>query len=184
MKYFHLYSAFTLVEMLIVMGILIILMVIGITAGRFAIKRANAIAHESAVDNVYSSLQAYYTDHREFPPEYPPEGGGGNNVARMVLPGGLLEKYISGEFNPGEDTTYYYAVSDDQQKVLVCVTLWGVGNVNVPDDAQVYCNGNAFGSNELSELIQSNFIDYDSAEYRALGDISITCNWYKSEWQY
>ncbi|NLZ24414.1 prepilin-type N-terminal cleavage/methylation domain-containing protein, partial [Candidatus Dojkabacteria bacterium] len=34
------YSGFTLIEMLIVMGIIIILMIVGITAARFAINRA------------------------------------------------------------------------------------------------------------------------------------------------
>ncbi|HQJ73629.1 MAG TPA: type II secretion system protein, partial [Candidatus Dojkabacteria bacterium] len=61
------YSGFVLVEMLIVMGIIIILTVVGITAGRFAINRANDVAHRNAVDQVYTSLQAYYTDKRAYP---------------------------------------------------------------------------------------------------------------------
>ena len=61
------YSGFTLVEMLIVMGIIIILTVVGITAGRFAINRANDVAHRNAADQVYTSLQAYYTDNRRYP---------------------------------------------------------------------------------------------------------------------
>ena len=49
------YKGFTLVEMLIVMGIIIILMVVGITAGRFAINRANDAAHRNAADQIYTS---------------------------------------------------------------------------------------------------------------------------------
>ncbi|NLB12299.1 hypothetical protein GX830_02930, partial [Candidatus Dojkabacteria bacterium] len=56
------YKAFTFVEMLIVMGILIILMVIGIAAGRYAINRANRVAHQNAADQLYQTLQAYYTE--------------------------------------------------------------------------------------------------------------------------
>ena len=62
------YDGFTLIEMLIVMGILIILMVVGVTGGRFAINRANDVAHQNAVKQINEALQAYYTDNRSYPP--------------------------------------------------------------------------------------------------------------------
>ena len=141
------YEAFTLVEMLIVMGILIILMVIGITAGRFAINRANDVAHQNAVDNIYQGLQAYYTDEREFP--------AATTVDVLLGPAGncdsgtnpLCDYLDSGAFKGGTEATYYYFVDPvQQQSVLVCVSLGGL------DDARergLYCNGNGFGDGDL-----------------------------------
>jgi type II secretory pathway pseudopilin PulG len=138
----NLYEAFTLVEMLIVMGILIILMAVGITAGRFAINRANDVAHQNVVDQIYQALQAYYTDNREYPadtvtntPEY--------MITTNTLLGSIMDQ---GAFNGGTAATYYYAASDDQQEVLVCVSKGGVD-----DDKGLgyYCNGNSFGSTNI-----------------------------------
>jgi type II secretory pathway pseudopilin PulG len=144
----RLYEAFTLVEMLIVMGILIILMVVGITAGRFAINRANDVAHQNAADQVYQGLQAYYTDNREFP-------AGTYTVATLIGDPGactsptnpLCDYMDSGAFNGGTEATYYYFVeSDQQQSVLVCVSLGGID-----DDRErgIYCSGNGFGDDTL-----------------------------------
>ncbi len=147
------YSGFTLVEMLIVMGIIIILMVVGITAGRFAINRANDVAHKNAVDQVYVSLQAYYTDEREYP-----TGGGkpctGTVCTFAELVGdantsGLLVPYIDAySFDGSSISSYFYGVGGDggNQAVLVCVTLRGdaLENSTHPDGA-VYCAGNGIG---------------------------------------
>ena len=112
------YSGFTLVEMLIVMGIIIILAVVGITAGGFAINRANDVAHRNAVDQIYTSLQAYYTDEREYPKA---EDCGGSNctVASLVGPqdeavnggDGWLVPYIDKDaFDGGSEASYWYGV--------------------------------------------------------------------------
>ncbi len=153
------YSGFTLVEMLIVMGIIIILTVVGITAGRFAINRANDVAHRNAVDQVYTSLQAYYTDERE----YPFNGVGdsacdGAMCSLKELVGdqdmvGLLVPYIdANSFDGGTTATYYYGVGGDagNQATLVCVTLRGpaIENKTHPDGA-VYCAGNGIGLNTM-----------------------------------
>jgi type II secretory pathway pseudopilin PulG len=138
----NLYEAFTLVEMLIVMGILIILMAVGITAGRFAINRANDVAHQNVVDQIYTALQAYYTDNREFPAD-----SAANTPEALVTDDTLLGKYMDqGAFNGGTAATYYYGASDDQQEVIVCVSKGGVD-----DDKKLgfYCNGNSFGSTEV-----------------------------------
>ncbi|HAM37741.1 MAG: hypothetical protein UR96_C0008G0013 [candidate division WS6 bacterium GW2011_GWC1_36_11] len=137
----NLYEAFTLVEMLIVMGILIILMAVGITAGRFAINRANDVAHQNAVDQIYTGLQAYYTDNREFPI-------GTETPATMIAAAGVLGQYLdNGAFDGGTAATYYYMVSTDQQVVLVCVAKGGLD-----DDKELgfYCNGNGFGATEVA----------------------------------
>ena len=141
------YSAFTLVEMLIVMGILIILMAVGITAGRFAINRANDVAHQNAADQIYTAVQAYYTDHQEFPDLVDLEAsmtdgceaptGGGDDLC--------LDSYMTeGEFTGGTDATFYYYVDGDvQQKLLVCVSKGGFDDET---HRGFYCTGNAFDS--------------------------------------
>lgn len=142
------YGAFTLVEMLIVMGILIVLMVIGITAGRFAINRANDVAHQNAVDQIYQGLQAYYTDNRIYPGN--PECGNAactiEGLMGTVASPGILGAYLdSGAFNGGTKATFsYFVAAADQQTVLVCVTLGGFStDINLLRG--VYCNGNGFG---------------------------------------
>jgi len=110
------YSGFTLVEMLIVMGIIIILTVVGITAGGFAINRANDVAHRNAVDQLFTSLQAYYTDEREYP-----SGDGDCGPATVCTPellvgprdggDGFLVPYIDKDsFDGGSAATYWYFV--------------------------------------------------------------------------
>lgn len=138
------YEAFTLIEMLIVMGILIILMVVGITSGRFAINRANDVAHQNAADQIYQALQAYYTDNRVFPSQADPYtliGDVGEETA-------ALNQYMdAGAFNGGTEATYYYFVEDvSQQSVLVCVTNGGIEDER---ERGLYCTGNGFGDTEL-----------------------------------
>lgn len=144
------YEAFTLVEMLIVMGILIILMAVGITAGRFAINRANDVAHQNAVDQLYQGLQAYYTDERKFPEQQTP--------SELVT---TLSKYLDeGAFKGGTEATFIYSVEPDQlQSVLVCVSLRGSAlDNNERDDGAYYCNGNGFGDDDIPlEITNKNF---------------------------
>lgn len=153
------YSGFTLVEMLIVMGIIIILTVVGITAGRFAINRANDVAHRNAVDQVYTSLQAYYTDERRYPASADTTICTGGVCSVQILVGtpqgtkGTLVPYIDQDaFDGGSTATYFYGVGGDSgdQAVLVCVTLRGdaVENNTHPDGA-VYCNGNGIGVDNI-----------------------------------
>jgi Tfp pilus assembly protein PilE len=139
------YSAFTLVEMLIVMGILIILMAIGITAGRFAINRANDVAHQNAVDKIFTAAQAYYTDNREFPAITSLELSMSSACGEDDV---CINQYLeAGEFDGGTDATYYYQVQEDlQQEMMICVSLGGVEDQTFRG---FYCNGNGFGSSEL-----------------------------------
>lgn len=130
------YSGFTLVEMLIVMGIIIILMAVGIAAGRFAIQRANDVAHQNAADQLFTAVQSYLTDERE----YPALETDGWSVA--LDSGGVLNEYLSlGEFRGGTDSTYYYWT--DGRAALVCVSLGGLADV---DERGYYCTGNGFGA--------------------------------------
>ena len=161
------YSAFTLVEMLIVMGIIIILMVVGVTAGRFAINRANDVAHRNAADQIYTSLQAYYTDFREYPSEDSEDiCEGGCTIAELVgnedTPGELVPYIDHASFNGGSNASYFYGVGGDggNQAVLVCVTLRGVAEENsTKEDGEIYCSGNGIGVPLYFENAQTTTIE-------------------------
>ena len=183
----RLYEAFTLVEMVIVMGILIILMVVGITAGRFAINRANDVAHQNAADQIYQGLQAYYTDNRIFPSsailveDLLGEPGSCDDT------NALCEYMDSGSFKGGTEATYYYFAddTDNAQSVLVCVTLGGVDDVR---ERGVYCTGNGFGDSDLSIGANTGAdITDKSVPYSASGVYNTIVNltastWYGSSW--
>lgn len=160
------YEAFTLIEMLIVMGIIIVLMGVGITAGRFAINRSNDIAHQNAVSNLYQAVTAYYTDNREFPviPDLDASMAASCDDTAIDC---LAEYTETGEFNGGSEATYYYWVDgDDQQLVMICVSLGG------EDDAKgtgFFCDGNDFGVGTTLGIVNKTFEYPASAAFPASG---------------
>ncbi len=132
------YSGFTLVEMLIVMGIIIILMAVGITAGRFAINRANDVAHQDAADKLFVAVQAYMTDEREYPDADVLE----SDWETALGDDGALNSYLSsGEFEGGTDATYYYWT--DTKSAMVCVSKGGIAD---EDGRGFYCTGNGINA--------------------------------------
>ena len=136
------YSGFTLVEMLIVMGIIIILMAVGIAAGRFAIQRANDVAHQNAADQLFTAVQSYLTDEREYPSLVVDWSLALASGCTSSATQQCLEEYLSlGEFRGGTDATYYYWT--DEKSALVCVSLGGYGD---EDGRGFYCTGNGFGA--------------------------------------
>lgn len=178
------YSGFTLVEMLIVMGIIIILMVVGITAGRFAINRANDVAHQNAADQLFTSLQAYYTDNREYPSSDKDCGVEGTICTPKLLVGpvsetqpGYLVPYIDEDaFDGGSSATYWYFVGGDggDQAVLVCVSLRGVATENAgKEDGEIYCTGNGFGAESFTPQVNGKnnlYSELDAAGQTAFGE--------------
>ncbi len=168
------YSGFTLIEMLVVMGILVILMTMGIAAGQFAIERANRIQHASAVDQLYQGLQAYYTDNREYPPTLIFD-----DFAAALDPAGTLGRYIDqNAFEGGSDASYYYAVNPDtKQTVLICVSLGGLDDDN---EKGAYCNGNGFGELPTTEAAITTK-DIDAVAFEAIsGSFPVKSNWLAS----
>lgn len=177
------YKAFTLIEMLIVMGILVILMVIGIAAGRFATQRAQDIAHQNAAAQIYQALQSYYVDFGKYP-----GATGGNDIT----PGGLLGsstspgevgKYMDlGAFDGGNDATFWYFVNGGtHQSVIVCVSL---GGYNDTAHRGVYCDGNGFGDEGLAlgnnvnaSLMPKGRLEYDTSFYSAVLGGANKSNW-------
>ncbi len=180
------YSAFTLVEMLIVMGILIILMAVGITAGRFAINRANDVAHQNAADKLYVAMQAYYTDNREFPEL--------DSFSEALAQDGALNKYMSdGEFTGGTDATFYYWRSNAGgagsvaagQAMLVCVSR---GGINDETGRGFYCTGNGFQDDKVvigdmdAQGFSTDFVDVDNEYYdKIIGDVELS-DWNGNGW--
>ena len=183
------YEGFTLIEMLIVMGILIVLMVIGVAAGRFAINRANDVAHQNAADQIYQGLQAYYTDNRKYPTLV--EIGSANDPVAGLIgePGsddGLLSNYIdSGAFRGGTEATFVYIVGDLNQSVLVCVSLGGIDDVSARG---YYCNGNGFGDDNITvpvsgnDVIAKEILPTDTAYAAINGTDANNSDWYGKSW--
>ena len=132
------FKGFTLVEMLVVMGILIILMTLGIAAGRFALQRANKIQHQDAVNQLHQGFSAYYADNREFP-----KTATFASFSAALGENGALQQYIDQKaFDGGSDSTYYYATETTGQSILVCVSYGGFADEKAMGG---YCQGNGFG---------------------------------------
>jgi type II secretory pathway pseudopilin PulG len=145
------YSAFTLVELLIVMGILIILLTVGVTIGRYIILKAQDTHHKDAARTLYSTLLKYKQDNGK----YPELGECGGCIEREMfayslgyngLPSDhILKPYMEeeGGFDGGSNATYYYATDEyDQQFVLVCVSLGGIDDES---ERGFYCTGSGIG---------------------------------------
>jgi len=145
------YKAFTLVEMLIVMGILIVLISIGIMVGRYAIQKAQDVKHQDAAKNLYTALVKY----KNINGAYPGLGSCNGCIEREFFAyslgyNGSPENYILKEyanegsiFDGGSDATYYYAVdSVDQRFVVVCVSLGGIDDEN---ERGFFCTGDGIG---------------------------------------
>lgn len=151
------YKGFTLVEVLIVMGIIIILIAIGVGVGRYAINRANRIQHQDAAEMLFEALVKYKLDYGE----YPRVGSCSGCIDEQFFAEALgykgvndvLKPYIEGGvFDGGTDATYYYHVDPvSAQFVVVCVSLGGI------DDAANsghYCTGDGIGTEPVGNPIK------------------------------
>ena len=163
------YTAFTLIEMLVVMGILIILMVVGIAAGRFALFRAADVAHRNAADQLFQGLQAYFVDHGSYPRIdscgfY--EAGGEEhevcNPAKLMCQSDKLKPFMDiGAFNGGSDATFFYFTGGDNynQAALICVSMRGLHDTNKEhSEGAYYCSGNAFSVGPLLYRSSTDFL--------------------------
>ncbi|MBU1120097.1 type II secretion system GspH family protein [Patescibacteria group bacterium] len=145
------YKAFTLVEMLIVMGVLIVLLSIGVMVGRFALQKAQDVKHKDAARLLYTALIKYKNINGAYPAlgtcsgcierEFFAYAMGYNGTPSNYI----LKEYANedGIFDGGSDATYYYAVdSIDQRFVVVCVSLGGIDDEN---ERGFYCTGDGIG---------------------------------------
>lgn len=127
-------QGFTLVELLIVMGILAVLMTIGIAVGRFAIQRANNIQHQSVIEQMSEGIIAYYNDNRKYPDS--------DEIFTADPVSGALADYLDESLDGGSPATYYYSTNGTNQAYLVCVSLGGVDD---GDGFGYVCEGNGYG---------------------------------------
>lgn len=196
------YEGFTLVEMLVVMGILIILMVVGIAAGRFALFRAADVAHRNAADQIYEGLQAYFVDSRAFPgaADCGTTGDSACTVALLMSEDDKLGYYMDlGAFNGGADATFSYFTGNNNQAVLVCVTMRGLAQDNVEhDEGAFYCAGNGFDTDLMTDAetggntinIQESLItsesdsweDFAGADGSSAVDFATASDWESQQW--
>lgn len=164
------YKAFTLIEMLIVMGIIMILIGVGVAGTRYALDSANKIKLENAVDNLNQAMLSYYADNREYPDIT------GFGAALTAGTGEIGEYMETGEFDGGADATYYYWLDGtNQQSFLVCVSLGGVLDEKAKG---FYCNGNGFGTD--SGITDQNIEGAEGVEHPA--GATPGTGWIQSEW--
>lgn len=158
-------SAFTLVEMLLVMAVLIILMGIGVMGGRMIINRANEIKNRDSLGQLNKAALQYYGDNGGvFPSLATPD---------EVISTGELSTYLE-ELSFGSDSTVYYFVSEDRTKFLFCSTTNGFYDAN--DDVGVLCEGSGFGVDLSGVTINTPTLSKEQAS----GWLS---SWeYKSNW--
>jgi type II secretory pathway pseudopilin PulG len=163
-------KAFTLVEMLIVMGIIIILMAVGIASGRFAIRRANKIEHQNAVEQIFQALQSYYTVYKE----YPYKEDEGSNLSNLMTSVG---EYID-DFEGGSEASYAYHTESTGQEVVICVTYGGLGDTN---QLGIYCSGNGIGGTLIPNAPSEKDIEFGTDSYDVAQDLfdGVNC----SDWE-
>jgi len=163
------YSAFTLIEMLIVMAILMVLITMGFAGGRYAINKAHNVEHMGAVNQLADALQAYYTDNRQY---YVPTGSNDTFNGSLTA----LSDYLdSGNWSGGSDAKYYYVVDSptSPQAYLVCVSLGGDG-LDGSGVGSIYCDGNGFNSLPASgtDAVKKNTITSNDDGYTKLTGLS------------
>jgi prepilin-type N-terminal cleavage/methylation domain-containing protein len=141
-------KAFTLIEMLIVMGIIVILIGVGLMVGRWALRRSNRTHHMDAARNLEIALLKYKNEEGEVPKclnesDCEPDTEFFANVLGYTNQPAILKEYLEEyPFDGGNDATYYYATDDLGQFFVVCVSLGGI------DDEQnfgYYCTGTGIG---------------------------------------
>lgn len=135
------YKGFTLIEMVVVVIIIIILSAAGVIGTRSLISNANKAVHKNAVKNLYQAATAYYGEKGEFPAQQKV-----GTLLRTPVSGGGISDFAEG-FDGGADTDYLYAVSSDQQHVLICASLGGYDD----DQEQGYvCDGNGLANPDVA----------------------------------
>jgi type II secretory pathway pseudopilin PulG len=156
------YNSFTLVEVLVVMGILIILTSVGIAVGRFATQRSQDITHRDAAKMLYQALVEFKLENGY----YPRMGSCSTCFDREMFATALgykgenpiLKPYVDEEdFDGGADATFYYGVDEyDSQLCVVCVSFGGIDDEM---ERGFFCVGDGLGSLPEGNPVLSTEID-------------------------
>lgn len=151
------YKAFTLIEVLIVMGILVILISIGVGVGRYAIARADRIYHQDMADKLFTALVKYKLENGV----YPGIGSCSTCIDEQFFAEALgykgsnavLKPYIEDTaFDGGTDASYYYHVDPvSGQFVIVCVSLGGIDDESGQGH---YCTGDGIGHEPVDHPLE------------------------------
>lgn len=171
-----LYKGFTLVEMLIVMGIVVLLMAIGIVSARAIMDSANDTAHQAAVKQIYTALVTYNTQNGS----YPNSTNGCTSAACDVkdLLTGQLSTLI-GNFDGGNDATFYYM--SDGSVALVCVSLGGIGDSAARGLA---CEGDGFNTLPTTAPATGKSVASGTATYNAIKLLTTNASdWEAKAWK-
>jgi len=108
---------FTLVELLVVMAIIAVLIGISVAGLGFAMRRSRNISRQSAMANLDRSLEAYYSDHQDYPIETDVL-----TIEGMLDTGGALDPYLEGSWGAPPRTEVYYKSDTDGVFYTVCVS--------------------------------------------------------------
>ncbi len=128
------YNAFTLIELLIVMAVIVILMGIGLLGGRFVIKRAHKTEHQSVLADVVKATEAYNLDNSA----YPVIGSGAGEFATYdaMMQAYETAGYLDHDFstNHGQSAAFYYVdPAHESNGYYVCANNTG--------DSYIVCDG-------------------------------------------
>ncbi len=92
------HSAFTLMELLIVMAVIVILMGIGMLGSKYVIRRSHRTRHQALLREWAKAMEAYYLDHGEFPYDEYVWTQGGSDVTIPNLFNSYLAPYLDEDF--------------------------------------------------------------------------------------
>ncbi len=158
--------AFTLIELLLVMGILVILIGMSIIVARASVRKSTQVHHMSAAEELERVLINYKNKNKEVPQI----GTCGNCIEEELFAYGLgykgsdpiLKEFIEEfPFDGGSDATYYYATDDIGQFFVVCVSLGGIDDEN---HFGYYCTGSGIGFVPESSPITTQNIDPENEQ--------------------
>lgn len=142
---------FTLVELLVVMAILSVLIGLSIAGLGYAMRRSRNIARQAALENMVVGLEAYYTDHQDYPAQ-PGDGasfhllfGPSTGTGETAIAEFDLQPYLEDTWDAPPESYFYYQVADEYQVYTVCV------NQEVWSGNQTYvCSGTGVGNADLT----------------------------------
>jgi len=165
-------KGFTLIEVLIVMGILIILIGLAISVGRWALRRSNRIQHMDAARALERTLLRYKNEEGYVPKcisssNCQPEQEFFANTLGYTEEEPILKEYLETvPFDGGTDATYYYATDDLGQFFVICVSFGGIDDEN---DFGGYCTGTGIGFVPESRPVPKQELEPEDIEWYLAG---------------
>jgi len=157
------YKGFTLVEMVVVMGVLIILMGVGIVGTRAYLDNANATKIRSTVSEIYKASASWKQTHGTYPiprstKTRTDSGAQVTALSQLFTQNTLLKSYFPNGLDLGSAPyTFMYMTDTSGNYVLICAALGG--NLSSTDVTNVlskgiYCDGDGF---RQSSLVSASF---------------------------